>query len=120
MSAQIGIGSTVWLYEENRRVHAKGSGRTGGPIFRGHWAEYKITGETSRSWIVGVDGWEKCKLPKKLAPAVNEYAPCFSAEELDRRCFVAERHKLMQHIGNIRDYDTLKAIADASNYQPKP
>lgn len=47
------VGDTVWVFDQNRRVYRQENGRSvGSPIFREHFRETTITGETSRSWII--------------------------------------------------------------------
>ena len=58
MSDLLGIGSTIWRFDENHRIYKD---KHSGPDYRCFWRECVITGETSRSWIVG--NWGKC--PKR-------------------------------------------------------
>ena len=60
------IGDPVWLFDDNRRVYPEG-GRTfggGGPIYREHFVEMVISGETAKSWIVSRGRCEHGKIPK--------------------------------------------------------
>ncbi len=43
----LGIGSTVWIYDENRKVYRRGEkGQpTGDPIYREFWVERMIVGQ---------------------------------------------------------------------------
>lgn len=89
----VAVGSAVWVYNCNCRVYAKdASGRsTGGPIYRAHWEEKKIIGETSRSWIIGRGTWDELKVPKK-GP---HHGLCFSMDEVEDMCWVNDhRHKI--------------------------
>lgn len=113
------IGMKVWRFDQNRRVYAKdGNGRPvgGRPIWREHWRQLEIVGETSRSWLVGAALWRADKVPKKNWP--GEYA--FSEEEIDRRGYVEDRHRLVRRVQDCRDYDTLKKIEAALNEHGGP
>ena len=49
------IGRKVWVFRSERRVYerdARGHAH-GGPIWREHWCEGVIDGETPRLWLVG-------------------------------------------------------------------
>ena len=48
----IGIGSIVFVRNENRRVYKQENGRSvGGPTEIGHWQEETISDETPRLWV---------------------------------------------------------------------
>ena len=113
------IGDPVWVFDINHRVYRKGpDGRSlgGGPIWREHWVRKEITGETSRSWVVGRGGYDTLKIPKKGPVSLNI---CFSEEEIDRRAFCEENaHRISDKVLRCRDYETLKKIADLLQYTP--
>ncbi len=109
----IGIGSTVWIFDQNRRVYRK-TGSSRGPVWREHWRPEKIIGETSRSWIVG-QGWNETKIPKK---GWNPRAVCFGEAEIDRQAFVVEHaYRISDLVRRLDDYDTLKKIAEMVGYK---
>lgn len=110
----IGIGSTVWRFDENYRVYQRNDqGRAiGGPIWREHWRPVAIVGETTRSWITSSGD----KVPKKNA---SHYQWAFSEDEIAGRAFVHEHgYAIGRHVGALRDYATLKAVADLISYRP--
>ena len=110
-SAERKIGDPVWIFDINRRVYKDGRG---GPIWREHWVKREVTGETSRSWIVG-KGWEERKIPKK---GETPHDICWSEEEINRRAFVEEHsYRISEKVRRVTDYDTLKKIAEIVGYE---
>ncbi len=59
----LGIGSTVWIFDENHRVYVKGAGHfsAGHLIYREHWRPTNITSETRVSWVL--DGLQLRRIP---------------------------------------------------------
>lgn len=55
---------SFWIFDESRRVYLEGSSLSASPIWSKHWREVPVTGETSRSWVVG-GGWNERKIPKR-------------------------------------------------------
>lgn len=108
------IGDTIWIFDQNRRVYPKGGGIGKGPIWREHWRPEQIIGETKRSWLVGSE-WRPIKVDKKEP----RQRVAFSQEEIDLHEFVeCHGHRIADAIGRIRDYATLKRIADLIGYKP--
>ena len=109
------VGMKLWFFDLNRRVYPRDtSGRTTGPaIWREHWREVEIKGETSRSWIIS---YTDEKLPKKEFP--GRYAT--SQEDIDRKEFINSRYVIGSKVGQCNDYDTLIAIKNLiEDYQAK-
>lgn len=76
------VGETIWVFDVNRRVYRrdKDGKAYGSPIWREHWVSYKVTGETSRSWLLEYGG----KCPKKRdMHDMRKFA--FSQAEIDER-----------------------------------
>lgn len=67
----------VWIFNGNRLVYGKDKSS---PIWREHWVKQKVTGETSRSWIVG-EGWSERKIAK--SEKLRGSGVAFSEAELD-------------------------------------
>lgn len=110
------IGMKVWRFDVNRRVYARDeNGRAkGGPIWREHWEPLEIIGETSRSWLIGTE-WMR-RSPDRADKVAKSSWPgtlATSEEDIDRRAFIEERHKLAERVHQCRNYDTLKAIEAA-------
>lgn len=102
---------TVWLFNVNRRVYRQDeNGRsTGGPIWREHWQEHEIVGETSQSYITK---WGM-KVPKKGGEGI-----AFDAAEIDRLAYVHDnRHNIADAVQRCVDYDTLVKIAEIIGYK---
>jgi hypothetical protein len=115
------IGMKVWEFDQNLRVYERDeNGRAmGGPIWRKHWRELQVIGETSRSWLVGSE-WQKSDPSRAMKIAKRDWPGdlAISEEDLDRRAFVEQRYKLARAIETCRDYDTLKAIEAALAAKP--
>lgn len=116
--AEIGIGSTVWVFDPNRRVYPRApEGKlclSDSPIWREYWRPCTIKGENSRSWILS-DG---TKVPKKNH---NPLMVSFSQEEIDKAAWVQEnRHKIVRVIERLHDYDTLHKVAELVGYKEPP
>jgi len=93
------IGDRVWWFNENRRVYDNSQY---GPIWREHWCETKITGETRVSWITPHFKINKRKPSHLIA---------FSQEEIDRHEWVYKnRHFISVKVGSCLDFETLKQI----------
>lgn len=95
-----------WVFDINRRVYRRNeNGKPcGGPIWREHWREMKIVGETKVSWITE---WGK-KIPKKGGQGI-----CFSERELEEASWVQEnRHRLSDAVLSLNDFTTLKAVSE--------
>ena len=104
----IKVGSTILVFDVNRRVYAtKGIGG-GGPIYRLHFQTWEIQGETSRSWIYGWN-YDKTKVNKK------SLAGFYSNECADRATWVQEhRYKIERAVGRVNhdQFDLLAGLAD--------
>lgn len=67
----------IWIFDLNRRVYGRDKSV---PIWREHWSKRKVTGETSRSWIVD-EGWGERKIAKN--EKLRGWGIAFSEAELD-------------------------------------
>ena len=115
MSDAIGIGSTVWVFDINRRRYTKPEpGRLWGSIiWRDHWGPHKIVSETSRSWVLN----SGTKVPKRGAdPSLF----AFSEADIDRRAWIEDNaHKIERAVGRVRDFHTLQKVAELIGYTPR-
>lgn len=112
---ELAVGSTVYYFDVSRRIRDD-RGRT---IYREHFCPTKITGETSRSWIVSYTSWSPLKVSKKaLAEKGRDRGIYASLEDVDRRCWI-ENHKfkMVREIERCDDYDKLRAIAKIVGYE---
>lgn len=93
MSEPLKIGSTVWLFNVNRRVYAKRDGHGGGPIYRHHFEPLEIIGETRVSWLCG-PAWSPRKVNKKTMETAGGYGLSThvfaSQQEVDDACWIHE------------------------------
>ena len=109
------VGDTIWVFDRNHREYSKDNGSA--PIWRAHWRPRKVTGETSRSWVLEYGG----KCPKKRR-TIDMSAFAFSQEE------IAEQEWVRQHPAYIRRqlmYEPLtipqwKQIAEIIGYKEAP
>lgn len=116
------VGMKVWAFDQSRRVykHDEKGRAIGGPIWREHWHQLEIVGETSRSWLVGPE-WARSQ-PERASKIAKKDWPgslACSEEDIDRRAFVEERHKLADLIRQCHDFDTLKKIEAALRSAPE-
>lgn len=118
--ASIGIGSTLWRFDENRRRYMKPTekGRIWGDlIWREHWVEMFVIGETRVSWLVGSspDAREPFKLPKaafKDGGCPRGWA--LSAEHVDEHVWAYEnRRRIQDAVCRCDDPRILRAIDEA-------
>lgn len=112
------IGAPVWIFDANHRVYRRDEkGRSsGGPIWREYWRKREVTGETSRSWIVG-EHYAQRKIPKT---GEQPHDVCWSEEEIERRAYVEENsHRIADKVRHVRDHEVLKKIAELIGYQPE-
>lgn len=109
----LGIGSTVWQFDPNRRVYDKEKG--GGPIYREHFRAHTIIGETSRSWICGKYK-DALKFDKKtLVPQKNfggaRYPVFTSQQQVDDAVYVHDnRRRISDLILNCNRASVLQHI----------
>lgn len=102
-----------WVFDDNRRKYRKKNGHYyGNPIWREHWVKADIIGETSRSWLTSCGQ----KIPKRGRNGVS-----FSMDEIERMSFVEENaYRIGERVGRLRDYETLKAVAELIGYEEVP
>ena len=78
-------GDKCWIFDQNRRFYAPGS--SGLPIYREHYRETTIDGETRTSWIVGPYKFDKQTLRLRGdSPSVSRMCVTREAMEADIYC----------------------------------
>lgn len=79
--------------------------------------EVTVLGETSRSWIVGVDlnsKWNNFKVPKHAPFSTGKIYTPRMVEEFE---FITNhKYKILQTAERISDYETLKKLAELVGY----
>jgi hypothetical protein len=98
----LGVGSTVWIFDENRRVYPDGpDGRRSfgtRPIWREHWRPTMILSETRVSWCL--EG--RRKISKRGLAASTVRGVLTSEADLDAACYVHEHaSKISDRVGRI-------------------
>ena len=104
----------VWIFDSNYRIY--GSDRSA-PIWREHWRQKQIVGETSKSWVV--EGYpKKLKIPKNPEKPLRNIA--WSEKELDQLCWVNEhRYQIVRNVERLPAAELIK-VAELIGYQPLP
>jgi len=127
-----GVGSSVWVFNENRRVYAKGLGdghlwSSSAPIWREHWEPLLVVGETRVSWIIGhslkYPDVER-KISKRDLADGKVIGVLTSAADLDAACFVHDHgRKIADRVARIsggrKAAETLRQIAALVGYEPE-
>jgi len=107
--ADLKVGDTIWRFDINRRVYRE---RNVGPIYREHWVPEEITGQTSRSWLLG--RWGARKVPKKG----DHHGYAFTPKEVDDDCYLKEnRYLIAQRVQYLDDVEQLRKIAEIVGYK---
>jgi hypothetical protein len=121
--AEIGIGSTVWVFDQNRRIYPAERGISGTPIYREFWVTTEIVGETRNSWVLG-GYWGK--LPKRR-PAVDHWAANYrgskhrvvaSQEEVEEDVWAQTHRWCIARRVEYSNPATLRKIAELIGYEP--
>ena len=108
---EIGIGSTLWLFDTSRRRYRPGESR---PIYREHFYPVTVVAENKTSWLCGPHG--QTKVNKKTMQTKGGFGldpHVFASEaEIDDACWVNnKRHAVERAVSQCRDADVLRQIA---------
>ncbi len=93
------VGDKVWRFDFNRRVYPKTPGFSA-PIYSEHFYPDIITGETSRSWILGND-----KISKK-----SPFCLYTDEQKEDQIWANTYRYKIIDEV-RTSDIKTLREVA---------
>lgn len=112
------VGDKVWVFDQNHRVYPKkpnGSPLGGGPIYREHFREREITGETSRSWVLS----SGLKVPKTGGDVRG--AVYMTRQAVEDAVFMnAHRWRIEEAVGRVLDATLLRQIAALVGYKAEP
>lgn len=108
------VGDKIWHFDGNRRVYPpKKPGEifsSGGPIYRHHWHEVEITGETSRSWVT---------LYGRCPKARDHHGWALTASEVEDDCWAnSHRYAIQRMVERCSDPAKLKQIAAIVGFTP--
>jgi hypothetical protein len=114
------VGDTVWVFDDNVRrfrVDANGEARV---IASEKFRPRSITGETSRSWLIG-----NVKIPKHGGPVRTSAAGRWGAtivymtqEAVDDEVFRREhRHRIVRALETCGDVAVLRQVAALVGYK---
>lgn len=118
---QLGIGSTVWVFDQNRREYRRdANGRSfGGPIRLEQWREQTITGENRASWILsGGRKMAKRQIPPLRINADDYGAPrvLLSRQEVEEEAWAYDNRNAISDLVRDAEFATLRKIADLIGY----
>jgi len=123
----LAVGSTLWIFDENRRVYPKEKLPNGqmcsfGPIWREHWQATVITGETRVSWLVRGPNSRAGKISKRDLAAGTMRGVLSSERDLDAACVVQQHaYKIGQRVqrmaGGVAAEHVLRQIAALVGYE---
>jgi hypothetical protein len=103
------VGDKIW--------QIKGEFYSQGKSRREKWQQVEIVGETTRSWLVGLE-WNRIKIAKK---GPRDYRFLFSQKELDDDVwFHDNRYYLERHIAGVQDIGILRQVAALVGYKDRP
>lgn len=122
------VGKVVWVFQADRRVYHRDpiTGHSkGGPIWREHWVEQVVLGETRVSWLVGYAAWKGSdldRLCRKLKKADGAWpGVALVPKEIDDRELVHRNaYRLGEAVGRCDDAETLRTIAKLVGYTLLP
>lgn len=102
----IKIGDEFFVFDENKRVY---EAKNSPPTYRGHFRPITVTGETSRSWIVGPFGM---KVSKK-----DPWSVLYTPSMIDDGEWVNSHRYKLEYQLRMATAEQLRAIADILGYE---
>ena len=102
------INDKVWIFDINHRVYESGDST---PVFRKHFVECYIIGETTQSWILApsMDWSINFGIKYKKKNPIKEIYE--SQEEIDNACWINDnRYNLSEKIHRCNNYEILSKI----------
>lgn len=121
--SEVKVGDSIWYFDENRRVYPPGKG-LGGPIWREHWREMFIVGETKQSWIVshspvtGYTSWKLAKRDFKQGRTPQDWA--LSQEDIDELAYCHDHaRRIGDLVARMKNAEVLREVAALVGYEEK-
>jgi len=106
------IGDKIWCFRSERRIYGppdpKNGMSRGGPIYREHWVQIEITGETSRSWITV---YGKC-------PKAGGHGWALTQRDVDMDVWYHEHRHRVVRLVDRQPREVLASIAFDIGYEP--
>lgn len=103
----------IWIYDSNRRSYVDENGnKTHSPVYRYSWMKHKVTGETTRSWLLEY-GQKAPKKPNQWQR--DSYA--YSEQELEDFIWVNDKALEIAAIVRKADAQTLRKVAEVIGYE---
>lgn len=117
----LGVGSTIWLHDTNRREYDTGPGRR--LLFRKQFVPRVITGETRLSWLVN-----DTRIPKRGEGDVRHSTErgfsrtwYLTAKAVEDECWQRDNFgKVLFAVQACKDVEKLKQIAALLGVQEVP
>lgn len=111
----VSIGSTLWLFDETRRVYPKSNRLTGSPIYAEHFIAFTVVGENRLSWILlrgGLPGLRHKATKKTLTCSTRWGVERYYTDQQKADAIWLEENRagLAEAVRDCRDVETLKAI----------
>lgn len=101
-----------FVFDYNRRVYEKDGVKSSSPIYREHFREIKVTGETDREYLCSYGTINKRTMRFKWG---KETQRVYTEQEMEADVFVNEnRHKAAERVRSLsaENADKLKAIIE--------
>lgn len=109
-ATDIRVGVVAFWFDVNTRVYRHPGPGGGSPIYRYHYNATLITGETRVSWITE----HGTRYPKKSTPGKPRL---YGLNDVDEQQWMStHRLGIVDAVRSVRDFDTLKTVADLVGY----
>jgi hypothetical protein len=118
------IGKPFWYFDRDHRVYVADDGtKTNYPVWHKHWTEWKVVGETSRSWIVLPARWgindPTHKSARKIPKKGTHQDWCQSEKEIVERAWAHDhKYKIADRVQRLADPAILRKVAELVGYEP--
>jgi len=116
MTEEIGIGTRLWRFDENRRVYRD---RHSPPVYEEHFVPDVITGETKGTWLIGRLTVNKRTLRE---PSRGGFSGCQWFTDAGKVAKIWAKHHRREIVDKVDrcDVPTLRKIAELLDGSPTP